>query len=155
MLNYYKYDVHFRIRQVVSCIHIKASVPICARGDPSWDCVGRMRMFLIRACVLLGMRVVRVQRVRWSRKVYTAMGIDVNQVIHRVYRITALFQNVSRLSDLPRRKRYLPFFFVIIVSRLAGSVYDTHRLEIWRESNLSKYYNSWKFKLIIIQFLYI
>jgi len=33
-----------------------------------------MRMLLIRAYVLLGMRVVRVQRVRWSRKVYRVCG---------------------------------------------------------------------------------
>jgi len=43
-----------------------------------------MRMLLIRAYVLLGMRVVRVQRVRWSRKVYAAMGIDVTRVIQGV-----------------------------------------------------------------------
>lgn len=118
MLNYYKYiyNVHFWVRQVVSYIHIKVYFcAFCARGDPSWDYVGRMRMLQIRACVLLSMRVVRVQRDHEfdDRERCAAMRIDVNRVIQSIVLQPCfrLFWNVfRRLSDLSRWERYLSFF---------------------------------------------
>jgi len=112
-------------------------VPICARDDPTCDCVGRMRMLLIRAYVLLGMRVVRVQRVRWSRKVYAAMGIDVTRVIQGVsyYNlVSGCFQAVGfTTGEISTIFCYNCF--------PSGSVRDTHdQLEICIKFILFRYY---------------
>lgn len=59
-------------------------------------------MLLIRVCMLLSMCVVRVQRVRRSRKVCAAMRIDVNRAIQGIScysLVSEYFQNIGFTTE--------------------------------------------------------
>lgn len=150
MLNYYKYDVHFWVRQVVSCIHIKASVPICVPViHHKIAMAGCVCYWLERTCCLACASCVSNEFDDRER----CMGIDVNRVIQGVSYYSLVSEYFQTIEFITTGEISTIFFRYNCFT--SGWIRLRHAWLAWNMDRiLSKYYNGWEFKLLIIQFLY-